>query len=432
MDAVMSDSRTLMTLVLALLVTLMVGCSISLDGGGADAPAYRGSDPLNEEDQPVPSADDDDAEVGDDDDASGDDDTGADDELAGASDGKAAVIALDPVPGSVDHHYRRPITVTFDGDGSSAMFSVMGPDEHGTPHSIPLLTPQWNDGGTSVVLASTEFLWPDSEYRVSIEQNDSVLEYSFYTSSVGEPLNQGVLVDGLSYSISPSEGSVVAPAGLASLLTGMSADFSWLWQFHQGQYPSELSVDTGAGSFDASDLVQDSCTPTVSLLSQDATLTLDGAYFSERSASASFWLGDALIELEDASVDGDFSSDASTIEEVELSGWLDVASLASLGSVDVSPAGTADSPCDWVQQSLGEVCQACPSGSGDCIWVHVRSLSGALLAQPLAVVDSTLAAPCDGDDAFSSAVSCALSASAPPSGLAWLLLPAAALLRRRR
>jgi hypothetical protein len=421
-----------MTLVLVLLPSLMVGCSLSLDAGGADAPAYRGSDPLNEDGESLPSTDDDDAEAGDDDAGDDDDDDDDDDDMTGASNGKAAVISLDPAPGSVDHHYRRPITVTFDGDGSSAMFSVMGPDEHGTQHSIPLLPPQWNDDGTLVELSSTESLWPSSEYTVSIEQNDSVLEYSFSTSSVGEPLNQGVLIDSLSYSISPSEGFVVAPTGLAPLLAGMSADFSWLWQFHEGQSPSELSVDTGAGSFDASDLVQDSCTPTVSLLSQDATLDLDGGYFSQLSASASFWLGDALIELEDASIDGDFSSDASTIEEVALSGWLDVASLASLVSMDVSPAGSADTPCDWVQQSLGEVCQACPSGSGDCIWVHVRSLSGELLAQPLTVVDSTLADPCDGDDAFSSAVSCALSASTPSAGLAWLLLPAAALLRRRR
>ncbi len=430
MDTSMCDVRKLVVLSLMLLPLLLVGCSLSLESSGNDAPTYRGPDPLSDTEGDSDGsleADDDDDDAGDD-----DDDAGDDDDLAGGSSGTASVISLEPAPDSIGHHYRHPITVTFDVDGSSAMFRVEGPGTDGVHQDLPLLPAQWNGDGTVVAVYPADFLRSDSEYRVSIEQNDSVLEYSFTTSTIGAPLDQAVQLEGRTYSISPSQGTVVSPPALAPLLAGMSADFSWLWQFHSDQHQEQLSVDTGAGAFDASVLVQDSCTPTASLLSQDSLLSLDDAYFSGATDEASFWLGGAHLELENVEVDGDFRADASSIEEVHLSGWLDSAGLSSLISLDSSSTGTASMPCDWVQQQLGVSCQNCPSGSGDCVWIDITSLSGSLQSQPLQDIEPLAAAPCTGEDAFASAVSCAISPSRLRPGPAWLLLSIAFLLRRRR
>ena len=428
MDGLMSEFRTLMVFFVVVLPLLLVGCSISLDSEGRDAPTYRGTDPLANGSGSESAAPPDDADTDDDDDQAGD----GDDDLAGGSGDKAQVISTDPVPGSSDHHYRQPIVVTFDAAGSNALFQLEGPAEDGAHHVLSLLPIEWNAEGTVASVYPAEFLAPTTEYSVSIEQNDSMLEYSFSTTSLGAPLQPSVQLDGLTYSILPSEATVVEPAGLAPLLATMSADFSWLWQFHSDIGQSEMSIDTGAGAVDGGLLLQDACTPTAPLLPQDSGLTLDDAYFWALADSATFWLGGSLLELENVEVDGDFRDDASSIEEVQLSGWLHSAGLASLVSLDSSSTSAASLPCDWLQQRLGVSCQTCPSGSGDCIWVEFTSLSGMLQAQTLQQVESAGAGPCDGDDSLSAALSCTLASARATPGLVWLLLPAGLLLRRRR
>lgn len=430
MDTAMSDGRKLVVLLVVLLPLLLVGCSLALESGESDAPQYRGTDPLgetaNDSDGSLQGDDDDDA-------ASDDDDVGGDDDDAptGGGVGGAAVVALDPAPDSSDHHYRRPVTVTFDGDGSSALFTLVGPGEQGTQQELPLLPAQWAEGGTEATIYPSAFLRPSSDYFVSIEQNDSVLEYSFSTSSIGTPLDAAVGLEGMTYSIVPSQAAVVAQAALAHLLAGMSPSFVWQWQFHSVQGHSELSVETGAAVLDVGVADTDWCTPTSSLLPQGAALTLDEAYFSGAVDSASFWLGDARIELEQVEVDGDFTADASSIEEVQLQGWLDSSGLASLLPLDSSLSGAPPTPCEWIQQRLEASCESCPSGVGECVWVHVESLSGVAQSQPLEPVDLNDSAHCDGDDAFASSVSCAMSGAEVRPGLVWLLPPIVLLLRRR-
>jgi hypothetical protein len=432
MDSEMPEFRNLIVaVVLVVLPTLLVGCFQAFRSDEDATPLYRGSDPFSGDSESAPpggtSAADDDDQDGD-----GDDNPGT-----GGSAAEAFILELEPAPDSTSHHYRLPIAITFDGDGSGTTVRIVGPGASNAGEEVTLLPQQWSSDGTYVEILPAGFLAPESLYRVAIEQNGSLLEYSFTTSDIGLPLDAGVDVEALTYSIEARSGVVISPAGLAPLLEALPAELSWLWQFHSDSAAAgyELSIDTGLASSLASGMVQDSCTPTTQLLSSGVGLSLDDSYFSNAPGLMSFWLGDGLLQLEDALVDGDFAQDASSLEEVSVRGWLDSASLAGWVPSDPSaPGSTVGDPCDWLHDELGASCQTCPSGQWGCIWVHIGSLSGAVAAAPLEFVDVDVDAttPCDDDDdAFNSALSCSLGASRALPAAWLLLLPAAALLRRR-
>jgi len=412
-------------LALLLLSCGLAGCWSAWDGEENAAPAYRGSDPFatDEESEPPGGASDDD----DDDDAGSDDD----DDLGGDSQSEVAIVALDPEPDSSGHHYRRPITITFDGDASGTMVRVVGPSEESDEHELPLLPQQWSENGTRLEVLPSMFLFPESLYRVTIEQNDSVLEYSFTTSSTGLPIDSGVTLDGRTYSVVPADGVAVSPPALGTLLSASSPGLTWLWQLHLDASADELSIDTGLASVDGAQVAQDACTPTTGLLPAGVGLTLSDAYFANSPDRLNFWLGDGLLELEQAEVSGDISPDGSSLEEVAVSGWLVTGSLAQLIGDDLVGSTASVSPCNWAKEQLGVSCETCPSGGQGCVWVHVASLSGSLQAAPMQEVGPLAALPCDGDNAFDAALSCALGGNAALPHRWLLLLPPLLVLGRR-
>jgi len=428
MDTEMPELRKLVVAVVLVVLPIgLAGCFQAWNSDEDDTPLYRGSDPFADDSESAPPGTSDD-----DDDASSDDD----DVAGGGTASEAVILELEPAPDSTSHHYRRPIAITFDGDGSGSTVRIVGPNASNAADEVALLPQQWSADGTYVEILPAAFLAPESLYRVAIEQSGSILEYSFTTSDIGRPLDAGVSVETLTYSIGPGSGVVISPVGLAPMLQALPAELSWLWQFHSDSATagSDLSIDTGLGSALSSGMVQDSCTPTSELLSSGLGLSLEDAYFSNAPGLMSFWLGEGLLQLEDALVDGDFAPDASRVEEVSVRGWLDSASLAQwVDSDPVSPGSTASSPCDWLEYEMGAACETCPSGQEGCIWVHIASLSGAVAAVPLESVEVDAITPCDDDaDAFTSALSCSLGAGRQLPAAWLLLLPGVLLLLRRR
>jgi hypothetical protein len=257
------------------------------------------------------------------------------------------------------------------------------------------------------------------------------MEYSFATSSIGGPLDPDVVLDGRTYGIVLNEVVAVSPVGIASLLATIPSNLSSLWQFHSVGAGSELAVDTGLAVLQGEGVVQDACTPTHGLLSAADGLTLDDAYFSNAPDLLTFWLSDRRLEFEEAIVDGDFSPDGSSIEEVSVRGWLASESLAQLVPADSSGTNSIESGCLWVEEHLAASCVTCPSGGEGCLWVHVRLLSGELQATPLTPVPVAATAACDEDDSLHSELSCSMGGDRGLPAAWLLLLPAALLLRRR-
>jgi len=406
-----------------LLAPGLAGCAGAFGEGLEDTPAYRGSDPFAADDSDEGSLD----GSGDDDD---DDQSSDDDEQpGGASDG--SIVALDPSPDSTSHHYRRPITITFDGTATDAMVRVVGPSEESQEHELPLLQ-VWNSAGTSLEVLPAGFLLPDSLYRVSVEQNDSVMEYSFTTSSVGRPLDSDVVLEGLTYGIVLNEGVVVSPMGLASFVATIPASLSSLWQFHDMETSSGLSIDTGLAVVqDDGSSLQDVCTPTAALLPAYTGVSLEQAFFSNAPNSFSFWLGDRALQLEEAVVEGDFFPDGSSIEEVSVRGWLVGESLAQLVPADPEGTSSIENSCRWLEEYLEASCAPCPSGAEGCLWLHVRSLHGELRTTPLNPVQSAQSTACDEAPPADSVLSCSMGGERRLPSAWLLLLPAGFLLRRR-
>ncbi len=342
------------------------------------------------------------------------------------------VKSLEPAPDSSDHHYRRPLNLRFTGDASDSVFRVRGPGQDGLTEELTLMPAEWSEAGTVASVQPVAFLAPDTRYQVMIERDDSMFSYEFTTSSVGTPVAADVELSGLTYDVRIHGENVASPAGLAPHLDSLSADFAWLWQFHAGSDDAELRLETGAGLQGPEELSQDSCTPTASLFDADNALELTGSLFAAEASRAVLWLGAHPVVLQEVLVDGDFHSDATAISEVAISGWLEVGGLAPLLGAPLVADGGSKAPCDWVQAMLGASCESCPAGSEQCLWFALESLDGSLLDQALESVATNAPQLCDGSDAFTSSLSCALASGRPAAAGLWWCVGLAIWLGRRR
>ncbi|MBN95073.1 MAG: hypothetical protein CL928_13560 [Deltaproteobacteria bacterium] len=282
--------------------------------------------------------------------------------------GEAGVVALEPAPDSTTHHYRAPLLVTFDSDATGATVTLSGPTAGEPDHVIPTDV-RWNDLNTVASVHPGVFLLPSSSYTVTLDVGDARLDYSFTTSSVGGPLDEGASVEGRTYALSLQDASLVSPVGLSALVSQLPSSLVWLWGVEAGAYEDELSISVAMGEGVDDGFVQDQCVDARPLGGGVASVELDRSYFSNPSGDLEILVGSQLLVLEEGWIDGDFAADATSLLQVGLRGWLRASDLA-----DIAP--DSGEVCDWLASELTTDCDSCPSGTGRCLWVEVGGLSG--------------------------------------------------------
>ena len=328
------------------------------------------------------------------------------------------VVSISPAPNSADHHYRQPIVVTFNGYAAGVQLRVINEegDTLGTLDS-------WNDDFTELTALPFEldqgssFLHPLHSYVVGVDIGNTSLSWSFSTSAIGQEISDPDSLQGRTYAVSFVEARSPDSPALADLIGAVQGP-TWLWQVDLSG--GNVDFNSGIGMEDDADsdgFNQDMCASTGLVGGADAGVDLvNNPYFASPPGDFSLWLDDQQIHFEQGWIDGDFLDDGTALVEVAYRGWLRADSLAAL---------VGDDACDLLDSQAGLVCEACPSGEGECAWVHVAGVTGVETSLELAEV----AADADCSDGDSVPVlSCS---SVDRSTGFWLLLPLLAVFRRR-
>jgi hypothetical protein len=120
----------------------------------------------------------DDTSVGTDTDTADDTDTNTEDTDVNCA---AVVLSTQPANGATAVYYRDPVVVSFDGEASAAVITVV--DAGGTAATLETT---WSEGSVQASLSGV--LLPATEYTVSVDVCGVVTTSTFTTSSLGSPL----------------------------------------------------------------------------------------------------------------------------------------------------------------------------------------------------------------------------------------------------
>lgn len=356
--------------------------------------------------------DDDAASTGDDDDDATE--SGPDEDPNYALD----ITSILPAPDSIDHHYRQPIVVSFTGYAAGVQLYIV--NEEGDRLDT---VDTWNEDFTELSSLPAEaelgspFLRPLHSYEVGVDIGNTSLSWTFTTSAIGQQVLDPDSLHGRTYAVSFAEAHSPDSAPLAQLIASVQGP-TWLWQVDLSG--GNVDFNSGVGTEDDADadgFNQDMCTRTGLVGGADAGVELvTNPYFASPPGDFSLWLDDQQLQFEQGWIDGDFLGDGSALLEVAYRGWLRADSLVAL---------IGDDACALLDSQAGLQCEACPSGDGDCAWVHVAGVSGVETDLELAEVAAD--ADCSDGDGLP-VLSCS---TVDRSGAFWLLLPLLALVRRR-
>ncbi len=336
--------------ILVALALLGVGCSdLELSGlnrGDSDSapPAYEGDDPLDSSDTSGSGN-----TSTDDDDAGGEPTDGVDE-----TEGVPKLVETDPAPDSTEHHYRAPLSVTFDGNALGAEVVLEGPvdTETGVSEILPT-TGEWNDSYTHLVVRPTQKLEPLTTYSVIVELAGAAYGYGFTTSDVGTPLVDDSTIDGQTYALSLDPISVYSPSGLEAFLAPLGSGALWLLNVQMAPGDVEMGVDLAPTlplseeDVEVGASEQDPCSTVTAVGGIEAAVSWSNPYFSSGAQLFELELGEHTLLLEEGLLDGDFTPDGQGMSNVGLQGWLRAESLGSmLGDSTV---------CTWMEDTFGQL-----------------------------------------------------------------------------
>lgn len=290
-------------------------------------------------------------------DAPEDTDTAAGVDSGNGEDCSVQMIAVSPNPDAVGVYYRDPIVLSFDGDGSSASWSLTAPDG-----SSPTLSAVWGDGNTMVTLSGT--LAPATTYTLGVDICGAEPSVSFTTSSLGSfDLSPSDLVD-RTYSFALADAEIIQPAVLeafddAKLITPLG---------FMVQNADDTSMELLGAVCEAQfgELVQKSNTETWDFPAADFTAA---PYFSTDIDELTIVYEDDAagvprtdIVLYEFKFDGVFSADGSSIEHGAIDTLVDSRGLGPLFNL----ADTDDAVCTFAAD-FGVTCAECPDGGAYCL-----------------------------------------------------------------
>jgi hypothetical protein len=267
------------------------------------------------------------------------------------------LIAVSPNPDAVGVYYRDPILLSFDGDGSSAVFSVT--DAEG---GAVALAETWGTGNNMVTLSGV--LAANTTYSVDVDLCGAQSQTHFTTSSLGDLDIPAADLQGRTYSFALKDAEIIEPAVLeafddAKLVTPLGF-------MVESATDSELEFLGAVCENEFGEVVQ---------LPKTATWDFPTADFS---AAPYFTIGidEMVIIYEDSSVgvprteivlynfafEGSFAADGTSIEHGAIDTLVDSRGLGPLFNLEDTDGAVCDFAGDF-----GVLCTACPDGEPYCL-----------------------------------------------------------------
>jgi len=206
--------------------------------------------------------------------------------------------------------------------------------------------------GTRVLFTPTERLASNTAYDVTLEWGCDPVTASFTTNDLGDtPVDASSLID-RTWGFALTQGRVVDPPELSAVLPLM-LDFDILVMVQGGD---DTSLNLIGGSTADGEETQSLCAPHIDFPTPAAYS--ENPYMQVTADSMSLVIAGDALAVTDLLLTGTFTPDASTIEDVYLSGNV------NLGSELCTLMG-----------SSGVDCEACPTGSdATCIDLIVDSM----------------------------------------------------------
>jgi hypothetical protein len=300
----------------------------------------------------------DDTSVGTDTDTATDNtDTDTDTELNCA----AVVLSTEPANGATAVYYRDPVVVSFDGDGSAAVITVMDAGGSGAT-----LETAWSEGDVQASLSGV--LLPATVYTISVDVCGVVTASTFTTSSLGSPLAIPASdLLGRAYVWRLSDATITEPAFLdfvassyltVPLLIGVTAsddtsiDLLGGVGYHENdgaytQVDGEETWDFPAGDF------------------------ADQPYFEAYSDYITVSYNGIPIPIEQFHLSGTFTADGTAIQKGVGSGFGD---SRYMGPLLMQPADAYDAVCN-IAAKAGVSCVPCSDGEPYCIYIVAEDIT---------------------------------------------------------
>jgi hypothetical protein len=291
------------------------------------------------------------------DDDTGDTDTDTDTDVPC----EASVLSMEPLDGATAVYYRDPLIVSFEGDGSSAAFTLT--DAGGVETSFDAA---WTEGGVQAELATV--LAANTTYTLTVDVCGATSSSSFTTSSLGAPLTvtpEELL--GRTYVFRLSEADITQPSFLdivassyltVPLLISVTASDETTIDLIGGlgelendgsytQLTSEETWDFPAGDFSAQ------------------------PYFEAYAESIVITFSGIDIPIEQFHLSGTFTADGSRIERGVGSGLGDSRNMGPLVMREADDYGAI---CE-IAAAAGVECEPCSDGEPYCIYIVAEQIT---------------------------------------------------------
>lgn len=298
-------------------------------------------------------------------------DTGTDDSDSSALDSDSqviddtgsclvGVIETEPAAGATDVYYHDTLTVSFDGDGASAVFTLL--DGAGT--DVPV-TATWTDGNVQAML--TAELGPSTTYTLTTDLCGAAWSVSFTTSDLGTPLTiDPTALVGSTYVFRLSDADITEPAFLG-IIAGTYLTVPILMGVDAAD-ASSIDLLGGLGYETGSTFVQEPGLPTWDFPAADFT---GQPYFAAASPLITIMYGPTPIPITDFTLSGTFTADGSAIEQGFATGIGDSRYMAELVG---KPADDYGAVCD-LAAAAGVYCTDCTDGEPYCLYIVAENIS---------------------------------------------------------
>ena len=271
-----------------------------------------------------------------------------------------------PADGATGVYNRHPIEFTLSSPDPTAVVLADFPGTQVT-----------SEDGLTITYIPDDPLETNTTYDVALEYCYATPQIRFTTSTLGEPLNDDLALQDVSWVLDPLAGEYLEGYGLAST---MAAVFKRdLMAQVTEEYGSELTMRLGVA--DNAGQSQDECFRTIEATEIDFS---GEPYLEFYTPKMTFGAFNGYLNLYDITLSGTISPNGRTFGGVSYSLIVDVGDL-----VDIMKVSDADAMCD-LAVNLGSVCGPCPEGdSVSCIAVSARDLKGSFSSADLVHVEET-------------------------------------------
>ncbi len=246
-----------------------------------------------------------------------------------------------PQAGAVDVYYRDTISFTLTEPDATAQVVA---DFEGV-QSV-------SEDGLVVSYSPTDPLAPSTDYTVALDYCHGNAEIAFRTSAFGEPLDEGLDLNGYTWGFTLADAHSVEPAQVGELAANFFSNTLLLGVVDVDGETVDMRMAVATAGADT----QDWCAQTFDIQG----IALDGPYFDTSVRDISFDAYGTTFTLYDGQVWGTIAPDGTALAGARVGGLLDGVPIA-----ETNLAGDIDALCAVVA-NLGGECVVCPSGDWGC------------------------------------------------------------------